>query len=256
MTTTVPASADAEEEIYKKEGVSMKKTHRILGMLLALTMMTALFAVPVSAEESYPDIEYWFTNEGYLPVEVGGAYYNLTKDTIGVGVYMPYVDWNGGQTYREQLALRVAANDTPDIFIYNGGIENSLILDGAVLDLTDYLPEYMPHVWEAIPSSVWEAVRANDPTGEGRIWMIPDVTNFTRHGAYIRTDWLEKVGMEMPDTQEELVEVLRACKDKDPNGNGAADEIPTGGRAEARWMDYLFAMYGVAMYEGYPEWEV
>ena len=256
MTTTVPASADAEEEIYKKEGVSMKKTHRILGMLLALTMMTALFAVPVSAEESYPDIEYWFTNEGYLPVEVGGAYYNLTKDTIGVGVYMPYVDWNGGQTYREQLALRVAANDTPDIFIYNGGIENSLILDGAVLDLTDYLPEYMPHVWEAIPSSVWEAVRANDPTGEGRIWMIPDVTNFTRHGAYIRTDWLEKVGMEMPDTQEELVEVLRAFKDKDPNGNGAADEIPTGGRAEARWMDYLFAMYGVAMYEGYPEWDV
>lgn len=235
-------------------------TRRILSALLAAVLMIAASGAVLTASaegaESYPDIEYWFTNEGFLPVEIGGAYYNLTKERIGVGVYMPYVDWNGGQTYREQLALRVAANDTPEIFIYNGGIENSLILDGAVLDLTDYLPEYMPHVWEAIPAEVWESVKANDPTGKGRIWMIPDVTSFTRHGAYIRTDWLDAVGMKMPTTQEELVEVLRAFKEKDPNGNGAADEIPTGGRAEARWMDYLFAMYGVAMYEGYPEWDV
>ncbi len=236
-----------------------KNTKRLLGVQLAAAMaLSMLGGVSAFAEEApeYPDIEYWFTNEGYLPAEVGGAYYNLTKETIGVGVYMPYVDWNGGQTYREQLALRVAANETPDIFIYNGGIENDLILDGAVLDLTDYLEEYMPHVWEAVPESVWETVRANDPTGEGRIWMIPDVTNYTRHGAYIRTDWLDKLGLEMPKTQEEFVEVLRAFKTQDPNGNGIADEIPTGGRAEARWMDYLFAMYGIAMYEGYPEWDI
>ena len=236
----------------------MKKlSSRILGLLLALVMMTAGMSIAAAeSAETYPDIEYWFTNEGFLPAEVGGAYYNLTKETIGVGVYMPYVDWNGGQTYREQLALRVAANDMPDIFIYNNGIENSMILDGVALDLTDYLPEYMPHVWEAIPASVWETVKANDPTGQGRIWTIPDVTTFTRHGAYIRTDWLEAVGKEMPKTQEEFVDVLRAFKENDLNGNGAADEIPTGGRMEARWMDYLFAMYGVAMYEGYPEWDV
>ena len=188
----------------------MKKlSTRILGLLLALALMTAGMSFAAAEAESYPDIEYWFTNEGFLPAEVGGAYYNLTKETIGVGVYMPYVDWNGGQTYREQLALRVAANDTPDIFIYNNGIENGLILDGAALDLTDYLPEYMPHVWESIPASVWETVKANDPTGQGRIWTIPDVTTFTRHGAYIRTDWLDAVGMKMPTTQEEFVEVLR-----------------------------------------------
>ena len=107
----------------------MKKlSTRILGLQLALALMTAGMSFAAAEAESYPDIEYWFTNEGFLPAEVGGAYYNLTKETIGVGVYMPYVDWNGGQTYREQLALRVAANDTPEIFIYNGGIENSLIL--------------------------------------------------------------------------------------------------------------------------------
>ena len=52
------------------------------------------------------------------------------------------------------------------------------------------------------------------------------------------------------------MDVLRAFKTQDPNGNGQADEIPTGGRAEARWMDYLFSMYGIAMWEGFPQWDI
>ena len=35
-----------------------------------------------------------------------------------------------------------------------------------------------------------------------------------------------------------------------------ADEIPTGGRAEARWMGQLFGQYGIAMWEGYPQWDI
>ena len=72
----------------------------------------------------------------------------------------------------------------------------------------------------------------------------------------IRKDWLDNLDLEIPATQEEFVEVLRAFKNDDPNGNGAADEIPTGGRAEARWMGQLFGQYGIAMWEGYPQWDI
>jgi len=72
----------------------------------------------------------------------------------------------------------------------------------------------------------------------------------------IRKDWLDNLGLDMPTTQEEFVEVLRAFKNDDPNGNGVADEIPTGGRAEARWMGQLFGQYGIAMWEGYPQWDI
>ncbi|UUZ94007.1 hypothetical protein LJK87_04975 [Paenibacillus sp. P25] len=72
----------------------------------------------------------------------------------------------------------------------------------------------------------------------------------------IRQDWLDKLGLQMPKTQEDYVKVLEAFRDKDPNGNGQKDEIPTGGRQEARWMDHLFAMYGVAMFEGQPDWDL
>ena len=54
--------------------------------------------------------------------------------------------------------------------------------------------------------------------------------------------------MSMPKTTEEYKEV-RAFLDKDPNGNGLKDELPTTGREFGKWMDHLFAMFGVAMWE-------
>jgi putative aldouronate transport system substrate-binding protein len=40
--------------------------------------------------------------------------------------------------------------------------------------------------------------------------------------------WLDKLGLKIPTTTDELLAVLRAFKRGDPNGNGKADEIPWG----------------------------
>ncbi|WP_394924504.1 ABC transporter substrate-binding protein [uncultured Robinsoniella sp.] len=202
------------------------------------------------------DIEVWGTNTGYLPVEAGSELYNLYKEMMGVGIVQPYVEWNGGETYLEQLNLRIAAGDMPDVFSPWNGIESELIKSGALLDLTDLLQEKAPHLWESIPEEMWDAVKANDPTGENRIYVIPQVLNYGRNGGMIRQDWLDSLGLKMPTTQEEFVEVLRAFKNDDPNGNGVADEIATGGRAEVRWMGQMFGQYGIAMWEGYPQWDI
>lgn len=42
----------------------------------------------------------------------------------------------------------------------------------------------------------------------------------------INKTWLDKLGLKMPTTWDELTNVLEAFKTKDPNGNGKADEIP------------------------------
>lgn len=202
------------------------------------------------------DIEIWGTNTGYLPVEAGSELYNLYKEMMGVGIVQPYVEWNGGETYLEQLNLRIAAGDMPDVFSPWNGIESELIESGALLDLTDLLQEKAPHLWESIPEEMWDAVKANDPTGENRIYVIPQVLNYGRNGGMIRQDWLDSLGLKMPTTQEDFVEVLRAFKNDDPNGNGVADEIATGGRAEVRWMGQMFGQYGIAMWEGYPQWDI
>jgi len=54
---------------------------------------------------------------------------------------------------------------------------------------------------------------------------------------YINTKWLDNLGLEMPTNYDELVEVLRAFKTGDPNGNGQADEIPAMGMTYNRHWD-------------------
>lgn len=206
--------------------------------------------------EQSVDIEVWGTNIGYQPIEKGSKLYEMYKEKLGVGVINPYVEWNGGTNYLNQLNLKIAANEMPDMFIPQQGIENSLAKNGAIADLTELLPKYAPNVWNTIPKEMWEVVKANDPTGQGKIYYIPGVVDYGRYAAMIRQDWLDKLGLPMPKTQDEYVQVLKAFRDNDPNGNGLKDEIPTGGREQARWMDHLFAMYGVAMFEGYPDWDV
>ena len=43
---------------------------------------------------------------------------------------------------------------------------------------------------------------------------------------YVYQPWLKKLGLKEPTTLEEFHQMLKAFKEKDPNGNGKADEIP------------------------------
>lgn len=210
-------------------------------------------AESAASSDGTVDLEIWTQNAGYLETKIGSVGYNFYKDLTGVGLWQPYVEWNGGSTYKEQLNLRIASKDLPDIF-HPVDLGSSLAENGALLDLTDILPR--TKLWESVPSYVWDMLKSVDPTGQGRIWGTPAVSSYAKHGAMIRQDWLDKLGLEMPKTQEELIEVLRAFKTQDPNGNGLADEIPAGGRQGATWMDYLFNEYGVVLNEGKPTWDL
>jgi putative aldouronate transport system substrate-binding protein len=155
------------------------------------------------------------------------------------------------------LNTRIASNDLPDVFLPWQGIEATLIKQGALADLTDYLPKYAPNIWNRIPEEIWNVVRTADPSGKGRIYYIPRVELYESYGAFIRKDWLDRVGKEVPTTKEQFEDVLQAFLTKDANGNGNPnDEIPISGREFGRWMDVLFGMYGVAMWEGFPMWDM
>ena len=45
-------------------------------------------------------------------------------------------------------------------------------------------------------------------------------------GWWVRQDWLDKLGLKAPQNVDELYTVLKAFRDRDPNGNGKKDEIP------------------------------
>jgi len=133
-----------------------------------------------------------------------------------------------GYTERKNLAL--ASGDYPDVF-YGGGItvqdEETYGPQGVFLPLEDYIDKYGPHIKKILEQypEVKSAITASD----GHIYSLPYIVRTKTAAAnilYINMDWLANVGMSKPETVEELYEVLKAFKEKDPNKNGKQDEIP------------------------------
>jgi len=54
--------------------------------------------------------------------------------------------------------------------------------------------------------------------------------------------WLRKLGLSRPETTDEFVNVLRAFRDQDPNGNGIKDEIPLMCYRNAMSTNVLYAL--------------
>jgi putative aldouronate transport system substrate-binding protein len=208
-----------------------------------------------ASETAY--LEVWSGLNETVPIEKNSKYSEYLVKNAGVGIIAPTVPWEGGEAYLQRLNTRIASGNLPDLFLPWKGNETTLIKQGALADLTDYLPKYAPHVWNGISQEIWNVVRTADPTGKGRIYYIPQVHDYTYYGAFIRRDWLDNLGLKVPTTKDEYVNVLKQFRDKDANGNGDLnDEIPVSGREGGRWMDHLFGMYGVAMWEGFPMWDL
>ena len=61
---------------------------------------------------------------------------------------------------------------------------------------------------------------------------------YTAQKVWYNKTWLDKLGLAVPETTEELYQVLKAFKEQDPNGNGKADEVPFSG-ATTGWHSYV-----------------
>jgi putative aldouronate transport system substrate-binding protein len=127
----------------------------------------------------------------------------------------------------EAMNLLIASGNMPDIV---GGhlIQQPLNQygpQGAFVPLNDLVEEHAPNIkafWDNNPG-LKEAISAYD----GNYYYIPYLPDGKYGRAYyIRQDWLDKLGLEQPQTIDELYEVLKAFRDQDPNGNGLKDEVP------------------------------
>jgi len=64
-------------------------------------------------------------------------------------------------------------------------------------------------------------------TFDGKVIAIPQIQSSidTAPFLWIRKDWLDKLGLKMPTTMEELYNVMVAFKNNDPDGNDKADTV-------------------------------
>ena len=124
----------------------------------------------------------------------------------------------------DQFNLVIASGDYPDILPaadYIAGIEAAYEED-IYMDLSDLLEENMPNYWQIIHSDKKLLNDVQDGEKFLAIYSIKDqVANPGGIGTFVRMDWLEDLGLDVPQTYDELTDVLRAFRDE----KGAAEPM-------------------------------
>ncbi|WP_282936265.1 extracellular solute-binding protein [Paenibacillus sp. RC67] len=149
------------------------------------------------------------------------------------------------QDFSKKLTLLLAGGELPDI-LQNYGIDSPemapAVNAGAFYELNDLLQQYAPNLLKKIPKESWDSSMISK---NGKIYAIPG-ENYVRNSAvYVRKDWLDKLNLKVPKTIDEYVAMLKAFKEKDPNGNGKPDEIPFSGRQNFAFAEAFFGAYDV-----------
>jgi putative aldouronate transport system substrate-binding protein len=138
--------------------------------------------------------------------------------------------------------VKFASGELPDV-ISDYGVNGDLFANNQLIALDEYIDKYGPNLKKVIPKAAWDGV-----TRGGKIYSIPESAagdSPVNRMFFVRKDWMDKVGIkESPKTPEEFLAMLRAFRDKDPNGNGKKDEIPLSGRENFTWLDTVLGMFG------------
>ncbi len=149
--------------------------------------------------------------------------------------------------YETKLSVTLASGNYPDILQCDFQTYNYLKDAGALADLSDVWATYAS---EPLKASYVSQEPFDTCTVDGKLLAIPyamDPMTGIRI-MYYRTDWLKNVGLQMPQNLDELTQIIKAFRDKDPDGNGEKDtyglalhEHPSSGEMG---MDAIFNAFG------------
>lgn len=147
----------------------------------------------------------WWVHDG-LKLENGtDQWVDEFNKMTGIDLELDIIDNN---EYATKLELAYASNTVPDTFDLNGELLGSYAAQGAIADLTDLVHE--SGLYDRIDKNLWDAVALG-----GRIYGVPrEVPSAVV--TYVRKDWLDRLGMEIPTTYDEFITMLTRFRDEIP----------------------------------------
>lgn len=145
--------------------------------------------------------------------------------------------------WTEKINIMFSTDSMPDAII--GDVDMARNYE-QLLALDDYLEAFAPNVTAFFDTRDDYPNALRSPDGTVRALPIGDesMQNIIDSQLWINQKWLDALNLEMPQTPEELKNVLIAFRDKDPNGNGEKDEIPFTFKNAWGWGDAIENLFG------------
>jgi putative aldouronate transport system substrate-binding protein len=151
-------------------------------------------------------------------------YTRYVKDTLNIDVQ--YIWTSATADYDQKVNLTIASNDIPDAMVVNLSQLTQMVAADQLADLTETYNTYVaPPVKQMMDSS--KGIALDAVTFDGKIMAIPALTvpDDGYQLMWIRKDWLDKLGLPVPKTIDDVEKTAQAFVTQDPGGVGKGTVI-------------------------------
>ena len=230
-----------------------------IGLVLsAISSMLALSSCGSKIPELHPTadnpvkISLWYdasvTEAGAPPAD--WVAYDIIRKKFGIDLELTMLPLNASD---RDVKVNAAADGgfLPDMAVVNRGPLLNLIKKNLIMPVDDLYP-LMPNRTE----KMYNETSRRFATVKGKCYgfSTPGGKIQKNEGMLIRKDWLDKLGLSVPRTIDEYLDVMRAFTFRDPDGNGKSDTYGYGAFLEinnyeeglGRRLDPIFGAFGVA----------
>ena len=153
------------------------------------------------------------------------SYTRFLKDELNIEVVY---DWVASSSdFDEKMNLCIGSGTIPEMMNVNAAQYRALLKYDMIQPLDQYFDDYASDALKGYVESGGEELKKCISNDKGEMMAIP-APNITAGGInemWIRQDWLDNLGLEVPRTWDELAAVAEAFVTQDPDGNGEADTI-------------------------------
>lgn len=190
------------------------------------TVNTGKYEEPVTLT-SYFRIATVFLNL-FSEEELQSCYYTQQQiEQTNISIEYEWYSPNTAEDAVQKTSMAIASGDIPDFMI----VDRAQL---ALLAKTDLINKDLEPLWNAYASDTvkewtmaegddaWESLRY-----DGKIIGLPNIGGSVDQGemVWLRKDWLDNLGLDIPTNMDELYDVMLAFKNDDPDGNGQNNTI-------------------------------
>ncbi|TLS52192.1 extracellular solute-binding protein [Paenibacillus antri] len=180
--------------------------------------------VETSAPKEKPSLSISIYDRGNVPQEMGTIDNNrwtkwLNENGPVNGKYVPIPRGEAVQ----KLNLLFASGDAPDVvFEFDTRFRDQMYQQKMIMPVDELIEKSSTEYKQLLQKYPEIKKAATKP--DGNMYEFGRVSPLVGFQAlFIRQDWLDKLGLQAPQTTEELFEVAKAFTEQDPDGNGVKD---------------------------------
>ena len=153
------------------------------------------------------------------------SYTRFLKDDLNIKVVY---DWVASSSdYDEKMNLCIGSGTIPEMMNVNATQYRALLKYDMIQPLDQYFEDYASDKLKGFVKSGGEELKKCITNDKGEMMAIPAPSMMVgeMNEMWIRQDWLDKLGLEVPRTWDEMAAVAKAFVTQDPDGNGEDDTI-------------------------------